>query len=216
MAVGPANRIADILEKSESTQRVLDEATEGFSLQLVQEAEDGEEVLSIDRITADSSPIIRLVDAILFNAIQRRASDIHVEPFEDRVVRFARNLELRIPGVEEEVGTSRVVVECLEQGAGLILTDRISAEMLSARRTGSGRRQSYRFPPLVRMSNTFLTEGEDSVEEIIRAFGRIDQSRAAAARLLGLGYKAFLYRLEKHGMAGNGTEDVAESPEMGS
>jgi type IV pilus assembly protein PilB len=94
VAVGPANRIADILEKSESTQRVLDEATEGFSMQLVQEAEDGEEVLSIDSITADSSPIIRLVDSILFNAIQRRASDIHIETQDREVV-----VKYRIDGV---------------------------------------------------------------------------------------------------------------------
>jgi len=94
VAVGPAKRITDILEKSESTQRVLDEATEGFSMQLVQEAEDGEEVLSIDRITADSSPIIRLVDSILFNAIQRRASDIHIETREREVV-----VKYRIDGV---------------------------------------------------------------------------------------------------------------------
>ncbi len=94
VAVGPASRIADILEKSESTQRVLDEATEGFSMQLVQEAEDGEEVLSIDSITADSSPIIRLVDSILFNAIQRRASDIHIETQDREVV-----VKYRIDGV---------------------------------------------------------------------------------------------------------------------
>jgi len=94
VAVGPANKIGDILEKSESTQRVLDEATEGFSMQLVQEAEDGEEVLSIDSITADSSPIIRLVDSILFNAIQRRASDIHIETREREVV-----VKYRIDGV---------------------------------------------------------------------------------------------------------------------
>jgi type IV pilus assembly protein PilB len=94
VAVGPANRISDILEKSESTQRVLDEATEGFSIQLVQEAEDGEEILSIDSITADSSPIIRLVDSILFNAIQRRASDIHIETREREVV-----VKYRIDGV---------------------------------------------------------------------------------------------------------------------
>ena len=94
VVVGPANRIGDILEKSESTQRVLDEATEGFQMQLVQEAEDGEEVLSIDRITADSSPIIRLVDSILFNAIQRRASDIHVETQDREVV-----VKYRIDGV---------------------------------------------------------------------------------------------------------------------
>jgi type IV pilus assembly protein PilB len=94
LAVGPAARIAEILEKSESTQRVLDEATEGFRLQLVQEAEDGEEVLSIDSITADSSPIIRLVDSVLFNAIQRRASDIHVETHDREVM-----VKYRIDGV---------------------------------------------------------------------------------------------------------------------
>jgi len=94
VVIGPANRIGEILEKSESTQRVLEEATEGFSMQLVQEAEDGEEVLSIDRITADSSPIIRLVDSILFNAIQRRASDIHIETREREVV-----VKYRIDGV---------------------------------------------------------------------------------------------------------------------
>ncbi len=94
IAVGPADRIADILEKSESTQRVLDEATEGFRMQLVQEAEDGEEVLSIDRITADASPMIRLVDSILFNAIQRRASDIHIETRDREVV-----VKYRIDGV---------------------------------------------------------------------------------------------------------------------
>ena len=94
IVVGPASRIEEILEKSESTQRVLDEASEGFQLQLVQEAEDGEEVLSIDRITADQAPIIRLVDTILFNAIQRRASDIHIETQDREVV-----VKYRIDGV---------------------------------------------------------------------------------------------------------------------
>ena len=47
--VGPARHIAEILEKSESTQRVLEEATEDFRIQLVQERENGEEALSIDR-----------------------------------------------------------------------------------------------------------------------------------------------------------------------
>ncbi len=94
VTVSPRKRIADILEKSESTQRVLDEATEGFSMQIVQDADDGEEVLSIDSITADQSPIIRLVDTILFNAIQRRASDIHIETQDREVV-----VKYRIDGV---------------------------------------------------------------------------------------------------------------------
>ncbi len=92
--VGPAGRIAEILEKSESTQRVLDEATEDFKIQLVQERENGEEALSIESITADTSPIIKLVDTIVFNAIQRRASDIHVETRENEVI-----VKYRVDGV---------------------------------------------------------------------------------------------------------------------
>lgn len=92
--VAPRNRIAEILEKSESTQRVLDEATEDFRIQLVQETENGEEALSIDRIAADTSPIIKLVDTIIFNAIQRRASDIHIETRDHGVM-----VKYRIDGV---------------------------------------------------------------------------------------------------------------------
>jgi type IV pilus assembly protein PilB len=92
--VGPAGKIAEILEKSESTQRVLDEATEDFKIQLVQERENGEEALSIESITADTSPIIKLVDTIVFNAIQRRASDIHVETRENEVI-----VKYRVDGV---------------------------------------------------------------------------------------------------------------------
>ena len=87
--------IRDKLEKSESTQRVLDEATEGFRLQLVGEDDEGEETLTIDSITQqESSPIIKLVDSIVFNAIQRRASDIHIETRDNEVV-----VKYRIDGV---------------------------------------------------------------------------------------------------------------------
>jgi type II secretory ATPase GspE/PulE/Tfp pilus assembly ATPase PilB-like protein len=92
--VGVRSAIDEILQKSESAQRVLDEASEDFRIQLVQEDEEGEEVLSIDRITADTSPIIKLVDSTMFNAIQRRASDIHIETRETEVL-----IKYRIDGV---------------------------------------------------------------------------------------------------------------------
>jgi type IV pilus assembly protein PilB len=92
--VGPRSAIEEILQKSESVQRVLDEASEDFRMQLVQEDEEGGEVLSLDRITADSSPIIKLVDTTVFNAIQRRASDIHIETREAEVI-----IKYRIDGV---------------------------------------------------------------------------------------------------------------------
>ncbi len=94
MKVGSRAALQDILQKSESTQRVLEEATEEFRMQVVREDEEGEEVLTIDRIAADASPIIKLVDSVLFNAIQRRASDIHIETQEHVVV-----IKYRIDGV---------------------------------------------------------------------------------------------------------------------
>jgi type IV pilus assembly protein PilB len=94
LKVGSRAAITDILQKSESSQRVLDEATEDFRLQLVSEDEEGEETLTIDRITQDASPIIKLVDSIVFNAIQRRASDVHIETQENVVL-----IKYRIDGV---------------------------------------------------------------------------------------------------------------------
>jgi type II secretory ATPase GspE/PulE/Tfp pilus assembly ATPase PilB-like protein len=92
--VGSRAAMHDILQKSDSTQRVLEEATEDFRMQVVREDEEGQEVLSIDRIAADASPIIKLVDSVVFNAIQRRASDIHIETQEHVVV-----IKYRIDGV---------------------------------------------------------------------------------------------------------------------
>jgi len=95
VSVGTHSAIQEILKKSESSQRVLDEATEEFKIQLVHEDEEtGEEVLSIDKLTSDSSPIIKLVDSTIFNALQRRASDIHIETREKEVV-----IKYRIDGV---------------------------------------------------------------------------------------------------------------------
>ncbi|MBW3565028.1 MAG: GspE/PulE family protein [Acidobacteria bacterium] len=92
--VASPSAIREKLQKSESTQRVLDEATEGFRMQLLTEDEEGE-TLTIDTITKeDSSPIIRLVDSIIFNAIQRRASDIHIETRDNELV-----VKYRIDGV---------------------------------------------------------------------------------------------------------------------
>lgn len=78
--VAPLYEIQDLLKKSESSQRMLDEATEGFKLDLIREDETGEETITIEKITQEeSSPIIRLVDTVIFTALERRASDIHIE-----------------------------------------------------------------------------------------------------------------------------------------
>jgi type IV pilus assembly protein PilB len=92
--VGARSAIEGMLKKSESSQRVLDEATEEFQIQVLKEDESGEDNLTVERLTSDNSPIIRLVNSTIFTAIQRRASDIHIETQDDAV-----HVKYRIDGV---------------------------------------------------------------------------------------------------------------------
>ena len=94
VTVGPASAIQAMLKKSESSQRVLEDATESFQLQLLKEDETGEESLSVEKLTSDISPIIKLIDSTVYAALQRRASDIHIETQDDAVV-----VKYRIDGV---------------------------------------------------------------------------------------------------------------------
>jgi type IV pilus assembly protein PilB len=85
-AVGTDSAIQELLKKSQSAQRVLEEASESFHMEIIREVDEGEETLSIDRLTDTSSPIIRLVDSAVYNALNRRASDIHIETRDEEVV----------------------------------------------------------------------------------------------------------------------------------
>src|SRR5215210_3747686 len=80
-----------VLKKGDATQRVLQEAAQGFKISLVKETDQGEEVLDLDKLASDTdmSPIIKLVDTILYNAMESRSSDIHIETRErDVQVKF--------------------------------------------------------------------------------------------------------------------------------
>ncbi len=96
LRVATPTQISDLLKRTEQSQRVLEQATEAFTLQVVQDEDESEEALFAERLTEDGgvSPIVRLVDTVIFTALERRASDIHIE---------ARDLELivkyRIDGI---------------------------------------------------------------------------------------------------------------------
>jgi type II secretory ATPase GspE/PulE/Tfp pilus assembly ATPase PilB-like protein len=92
-AVGAPSAIQEALKRGQGTQRVLEQASETFKIQLLRDDET-EETLSIDKIQADQSPIIRLVDSTVFDALGRRASDIHIETRDSEVV-----IKYRIDGV---------------------------------------------------------------------------------------------------------------------
>ena len=94
--VATARQIGDLLKRTEQSQRVLEQATEAFTLQTSKEDEDSEETISGDRLTRDStaSPVVRLVETIIFTALERRASDIHIEARDSEVA-----VKYRIDGV---------------------------------------------------------------------------------------------------------------------
>jgi type IV pilus assembly protein PilB len=90
-------QISDLLKKTEQSQRVLEEVTEGFTLDVIGDDENNDENLSIDRLTAEDSniaPVIKLVDTTIFNALERRASDIHIETRDQELA-----IKYRIDGV---------------------------------------------------------------------------------------------------------------------
>ncbi len=95
--VASLSQISELLKKTEQSQRVLEAVTEGFALDVVAEEDNTDETLSIDRLTAgenDIAPVIRLVDTTIFNALERRASDIHIETRDAEVA-----IKYRIDGV---------------------------------------------------------------------------------------------------------------------
>ncbi len=93
--VAPWTKIKKVLERGDvGSKQVLREVSEDFKLQLVKETDKGEEVLSIEKLTADTSPIIRLIDSTLYDALNKRASDIHIESNAEGVV-----IKYRVDGV---------------------------------------------------------------------------------------------------------------------
>ena len=97
--VATLSQINDVLKKSEQSQRVLEEAGEDFALDVIREDENADETISIEKLTGetDISPIIRLVETTIFTALQRRASDIHIETRDSSVV-----IKYRIDGVLQQ------------------------------------------------------------------------------------------------------------------
>ena len=94
--VATAHQISDLLKRTEQSQRVLEQATEAFTLQVSKEEGESDETISGDRLTRDTavSPVVRLVETVIFTALERRASDIHIEARDSEVA-----VKYRIDGV---------------------------------------------------------------------------------------------------------------------
>jgi len=99
VAVACVSAITAAIEKHYEEGTTYDEVLtqlEGEDVELV-EGEEELDLKELERATEDA-PVVRLVNAILTNAIKRRASDVHLEPFE-RLFR----VRFRVDGVLEEI-----------------------------------------------------------------------------------------------------------------
>jgi type II secretory ATPase GspE/PulE/Tfp pilus assembly ATPase PilB-like protein len=162
VTVGPRSSIESILKKSESSQRVLEEATESFQMQLLKEEENGDDSLTVERLTSDISPIIRLVDSTIFTAIQRRASDIHIETQDDAVY-----VKYRIDGVLQPA--MRPIAK--QHHSAIISRIKVMSELdIAEKRVPQDGRFKLRLPGKTidfRVSIMPSVHGEDSVIRIL-------------------------------------------------
>jgi type II secretory ATPase GspE/PulE/Tfp pilus assembly ATPase PilB-like protein len=162
VTVGARSSIESILKKSESSQRVLEEATEGFHLQLLKEEENGDESLTVEKLTSDISPIIRLVDSTVYSAIQRRASDIHIETQDDAVY-----VKYRIDGVLQQA--MRPIAK--QHHSAIISRIKVMAELdIAEKRVPQDGRFKLRVPGKTidfRVSIMPSVHGEDAVIRIL-------------------------------------------------
>jgi type IV pilus assembly protein PilB len=86
IVVASEKRIREILKKLEADQSVLETVSDDMRLLLVKESEKGEETLSAEKVSSEESPIVRLVDSTILDAINKKASDIHIESTDRGVI----------------------------------------------------------------------------------------------------------------------------------
>jgi type IV pilus assembly protein PilB len=77
--VATLSAVEAALRRGDSAQRVLQDATKSFSIKVIQETDQGEQDLDLDRLADETAPVIKLIDTIVLTALERRVSDIHIE-----------------------------------------------------------------------------------------------------------------------------------------
>ena len=94
LVVSTRTAILESLNQSEGNSQVITRIQEEYRPVLIREDAQGDEVLSIEKIAKDQSPVVKLVDTMILSALQKRASDIHIEASEREV-----EIKYRIDGI---------------------------------------------------------------------------------------------------------------------
>jgi len=94
IAIASENRIMTLLDKFESSQDTLASVSDDMRLPVVQTSDTGEAVLNIDKVDAEENPIVKLLDSTIIDAINKKASDIHIESSDQGMI-----IRYRIDGI---------------------------------------------------------------------------------------------------------------------
>jgi type IV pilus assembly protein PilB len=95
LVVASAAAIQAALKRSQGTGQVLKGVSEEFRLVIVKETAEGrEQTVSLETLGDVSSPVVRLINTLLLDALARRASDIHIETYESGIT-----MKYRVDGV---------------------------------------------------------------------------------------------------------------------
>ena len=94
LAIASPAAIQAALKRSQGTSEVLKGVSEDFRLVMVKETAEGEQTVSLEKLGDVTSPVVRLINTQLLDAIARRASDIHIETYEGGIA-----VKYRIDGV---------------------------------------------------------------------------------------------------------------------
>ena len=180
--VAAPSQVRDFLKKTDPSQRVLDEATSEFRLDVIRNGEGDEEGLSLEHMVEarERDPMIRLVDSLVFAGLERRASDIHIESRDNSVV-----VKYRIDGVLQQASAL-----AREHQSTLITRIKVMAELDIAERRvpQDGRfRVSYRGRPIdFRVSIMPSINGEDAVLRILDKESLSEKFRTLRLDVLGI------------------------------
>ena len=95
LVLATATAIQALLKQSQGTTEVLKDLSEDFRLVIVKETEEGKEhTVSLESVSDATSPVVKLINTLLIDAMSKRASDIHIETYESGIT-----LKYRVDGV---------------------------------------------------------------------------------------------------------------------
>lgn len=201
-AVATRTAIEAVLKKADASDRVFAEATEGFRASLIKETEGGgEEIVDLERLSSDAemSPIIRLVDTLVFTALEKRASDIHIETRDnDVLVRYRIDGALYEAGEPIDIKHHQTILSRIKVMSELDIAERRVPQDGRFRMRIKGRRVDFR------VSIIPSVHGEDAVirildkEQINESFKDLKLDVVGFDPTLLAGFRRFIH--EPYGM----------------